>query len=64
MSMSRRTLTIVLIVEAVFALGTIVVLADLRAHWHRAQVRDVNIWGYRGKPRLRPGAGRRSPRGR
>jgi hypothetical protein len=54
MAMSRRSLVTVLIVEAAFALVTLATLADLRAHWQRGEVRDVNMWGFRGKPRLKP----------
>jgi hypothetical protein len=54
MAMSRRSLVAVLIVEAAFALVTLATLADLRAHWQRSEVRDVNMWGFRGRPRLKP----------
>ena len=54
MAMSRRRLAVILVVEALVALLTLAALADLRAHWQRGEVRDVNVWGYRGRPRLKP----------
>jgi hypothetical protein len=54
MPMTRRAIAVVIAVEALVAIVTAATIVDLRAHSARQTVRDVNMWGYRGLPRLRP----------
>ena len=53
MPMTRRHITVVIAVELIAAFATGLVIVDLRAHAIRQAERDVNMWGYRGEPRLR-----------
>src|SRR3954471_23004958 len=53
MSMTRRRVAVVIAVELIVACATGLIIADLRAHSVRQAERDVNMWGYRGAPRLR-----------
>jgi hypothetical protein len=56
---STRTVTRVLILEAVTALMTAVVMVDISAHARAQEGRGPNIWGYRGVARVKaPGPAR------